>query len=126
MSQLLKPGFDTLAVGGVTHNDIGERLTVDKDVVDHASSVRRPVDCTGSANRQPGDVVGRDAFEPVENTGPVESQPAHVADVEKPHPLADRLVLVDDGRVLDGHRPAAELDKAPAICLMPCIERSLE
>ena len=57
-------------------------------------------------------------------SGPVERQPAHVADVEQPDPLADRLVLLDDRRVLDGHRPAAELDEPAAVGLVPVVQRA--
>ena len=59
--------------------------------------------------------VGGHPLEPVENAGPVESQPPHVADVEQADALPDCLVLFHDRRVLDGHRPAAELDEPAAV-----------
>ena len=79
-------------------------LVGDQAVLDLVSASRRHL-------------VGGDSLEPVEDARPVERQPAHVADVEKPDPLPHRLVLFDDGRVLDGHRPAAELDEPAAVRL---------
>ena len=43
-----------------------------------------------------------------------------------PTRCADRLVLLDDRRVLHGHRPAAELDDPAAVGLVPVVERGLE
>src|SRR5262249_51816320 len=49
---------------------------------------------------------------------------AHVADVEEPDAVADRVVFLDDAGVLDGHVPAAEVDHFGPEGAMDGVERS--
>ena len=53
--------------------------------------------------------------------GALESQPAHVRDVDDAHGRADGRVLFDDRRVLHGHGPAGEIDHASAMRHVPIV-----
>ena len=61
-----------------------------------------------------------------QGAGAVEAEAAHVADVEEADAAADGLVLLDDGRVLHRHRPAAEVDHPAAVRPVPVEERGLQ
>ena len=81
---------------------------------------------TAHVARKPGDLpdpIARDVLDQVEGVGAGEGEAAHVADVEHPRRRADCRVLVDDGRVLDRHLPAGEVDQASAVGGVPVVQR---
>ena len=59
-----------------------KRLAIDQDIVDHATPVVGHQAILDLAVGQPGDLVGRDPLQPFQDARSVESQAAHVADVE--------------------------------------------
>ena len=94
------------------------------DIGTHAENLSRYI-----AGLQIGELchmIGRHPLEPVKDAGTIKGQPAHVADVEEPHTLTHRLMLVDDRRVLDRHRPTAKFNQAAAAGLVPVVEWRLQ
>ena len=70
---------------------------------------------TGSGVGEPRNLVGRNPFQPLHDPCPVEGQSAHVTDVKEADPLPDRLMLLDDRRILYRHRPSAKLHQATTV-----------
>ena len=107
---------DVAAIRGVADNQIGERLAVDQDIVDHAPvSLATRLYWICSASRATWLVVTRSSQSRTPGPSKV-SRPMWLMS-KRPTRCADRLVLLDDRRVLDGHRPAAEFDQAAAVWL---------
>ncbi len=113
---------DLGAVAGVADHAetaFGLRNPIDEHVVEHAALVIDHQAVLDLLGIEPRDLVGGGAFQPGLGVGPLEAEPAHVADVEEPGPLADGLVLLRDRRVLHRHRPAAELHHPAAVRDVP-------
>lgn len=80
------------------------------EVVDDAAFCVAHEGVLAGADGEFADVVGEGAIEEIGGAGAGEERFAHVGDVEDAGGVADGLVFVGDGGVLDGHFPAAELD----------------
>jgi hypothetical protein len=59
---------------------------------------------------QLGRTVRGDRLDYVQRFGPANLDFAHVADIEETDGVPDRVVLLDDSRILHRHVPAAEID----------------
>ena len=101
-------------------------VAMDQDVVDEPALIIGHQAVLNLVEIQLRDMVGGDPLQPGQHFRAVEGEAAHVADVKDPHPLPHGLVLGDDGRVLHGHEPAAELDDPAAVGLVPIEEGCLE
>ncbi len=113
---------DLRPVRCVADDQVGHRLAVNEDIVDHPAPIVGHQAILDLTVRETRDFVGRDAFQPRQHRRAVESQLTHVADVEQTHALTHRQVLLDDRRVLHGHRPSAEFHQAAAVRLMPLVQ----
>ena len=126
LAVLLELGQHGGPVGRVTDQVVAVLVAIDQDVVDQPALIvghQAVLDLVGIQLR---DLVGGDPLQPGQHSRAVEGEAAHVADVKDPHPLPHGLVLGDDGRVLHGHQPAAELDDPAAVGLVPIEEGCLE
>ena len=77
----------------------------------------------GAAHRQAARIRDQGAGQRVAGAGALEEQLAHVGEVEQARALAHGSVLLEDAAVLDGHRPAAELDQTGAQSTMDLDKR---
>ena len=57
---------------------------------------------------QLGSVVRRDRVDHIQSFGSANLDFAHVTDIEETNGVADRVVLLDDSRILNGHVPATK------------------
>src|SRR5690606_4112838 len=104
-----EPGKVRLAVGRVDHDeDPLCREAVADHVVDHLALVVDDDGVERPAVLDSAEVVGDQPVAVLERAGPLEDEDAHVRDVEEAGIVADGVVLLQHGGVLDGHLPAGE------------------
>ena len=77
---------------------------------------------TALAHGHPQDPAGADAIQEPLGVGTVDAEPSHVRDVEHAPACADLAMLIDDGAVEDGHRPARELHHLGALLDVEVVE----
>ncbi len=82
---------------------------VDEHVVHHATLTVGEAGVLHLAVEEVLDVVGGDILHEVLGDGTFGAEFAHVAHVEHAHVVADVVVLLDEGGVLDGHVVACKL-----------------
>ena len=80
---------------------------------------------TTVVDAQRGGVIGEDTLDQRQSVLPAERKPAHVADVEQPRPRSNRLMLVNNARILHRHVPTREIDHAGAMSDMPVVKGRL-
>ena len=109
----------------VNHEQITRRRhTKDGEVVDDPA-VRITHRCVEPAtDLELRDVVGDEPPQQRQRARPLDHNLSHVRDVEEPGARADRLVLFDDPRVLDGHLPSREGHDARAVVEVRRVQRS--
>lgn len=104
-----EPGDIFVDLRGIDHEEIlVGRVVIGDEVVDHAAIFIEHDRVLAFANRESCEVVGEQAVELIERAGAADEHLAHVRNVEDANLLADRLVLIDDRAVLDGHVPSGE------------------
>src|SRR5207248_521901 len=111
-----------VAVGGVDDHRPAVGPAVHQHVVADAAGGVAHQAVAGLAVFHRGGVVGVDVLDEVQRVGAAEGEAAHVADVEQARGGAHRAMFIDDGGVLHGHVPAAELDHAAAVGRVPVVQ----
>ena len=95
---------------------------VPDQVIDHAAFGVAQQRVLGLPHGDLAGVVGDGRVEKVDGAGALDSGLAEVADVEDADPVAHGLVLAHDARVLQRHRPAAELGELGPQRLVPVVQ----
>ena len=96
-------------VGGVGHHEVLVVMdAVDEHVVHHATLAVGQAGVLHLAVEEVLDIVGGHILHEVLGDGAFGAELAHVAHVEHAHVVADVVVLLDEGGVLDGHVVACE------------------
>ena len=102
-------------VAGVDAEQVNpRRAQVDQQVVERAAVLGAHRAVEHLAGVQAGDLVGHKALQKLQRLRPFHVYLAHVADVEEPGRPAHRLVLLQDGAVLDRHFPPGEVHQPAA------------
>ena len=111
--------------GRVDDQEVALRAeAVDDQVVEHAARVVAEERVLRVADPEPRDVVHHELLADGRRRRTAHLDLAHVADVEKPGPLAHRVMLIEHARILHRHVPSAEIDHLGPHAAMRCVERS--
>ncbi|MNT48408.1 hypothetical protein D3C72_1851890 [compost metagenome] len=105
---LAEPGPVLVDVGGVHDQQVTVALAADDGIVHHSAGRAGELGVEALADGKVEDVAGHHPGQEAGCAFSAHNELAHVRDVEEADGLADRLVLLDDARVLHRHVPAAE------------------
>ena len=122
----LKPREVFVDLRGIHDQQITLLLdTIHDQVVDHAALFVEQKGVLAFADGKPFEIIGQHAVQPFRRRRPGNEELPHVRDVEDAELAPNRLVLVKDAGVLDGHRPAPEADHLSAKRHVFAMQRSL-